>query len=293
MRFKSFDGKEIYVHEWTDVKNPRGVVQIVHGMAEHGARYGAYAAFLNEHGYAVVADDHRGHGLTDEATPGYCDGDMFNDVVRDEAEITEYYRAKYPGLPYFIFGFSFGSFLTQCYISRYGDKVTGAVIGGSSYKKDYEVYFGWLAAHLIPAKKPAKFIEKLSFGAYSKAFPDGKWVSNDPENNAAYDADRFCGFTCSARFYRDFFSGLIGLYTPKYISGLRREMPVLLVSGARDPVGAMGKGVMKLRDFYTGKAGMRDVTMVLFENGRHEFLNEKEDRELKWNTVLEFLERNT
>ena len=90
MRFKSFDGKEIYVHEWTDVKNPRGVVQIVHGMAEHGARYGTYAAFLNEHGYAVVADDHRGHGLTDEATPGYCDGDMFNDVVRDEAGITEY-----------------------------------------------------------------------------------------------------------------------------------------------------------------------------------------------------------
>lgn len=291
MRFKSFDGKELYVHQWLDVKEPRGFVQIVHGMAEHGARYGDFAKFLNSRGFLVIADDHRGHGLTDRDSLGYCAGDMFGDILRDQAALTDHYRAKYPGVPYFIFGFSFGSFITQAYISRYGDKVDGAIIGGSSHKKDFDVYLGTVVSHLIPERRPATLIERLSFGAYAKKFDDGKWVSADPENNAAYDADPFCGYTCSARFYRDFFRGLRGLYTRSYIAGLPRDLPVLLASGAQDPVGDMGRGVRKLYSFYTGKAGMKNVSMVLFEGSRHEFLNERQDRDRKWGAVLEFLER--
>ena len=130
MKLKSFDETEIYVHEWRDVAAPKAVVQIVHGMAEHAGRYAAFAEFLNSHGYVVVADDHRGHGRTDPDTLGYADGDMFSDTVRDEAAVTDYYRAQYPGLPYFLFGFSYGSFLTQSYLSKYGKKLTAAVIAG-------------------------------------------------------------------------------------------------------------------------------------------------------------------
>ena len=89
MIFNSFDGKEIYVHEWTQVDEPKGVVQIVHGMVEHGARYEEFARFLNGHGYIVVADDHRGHGETDRDTLGYCKGNMFYDTVTDEGAITD------------------------------------------------------------------------------------------------------------------------------------------------------------------------------------------------------------
>ena len=291
MNFKSFDGRELFVYEWLDVKEPVGFVQIVHGMAEHAARYAPFAAFLNAHGCLVAADDHRGHGKTGGDTPGFCQGDMFDDVVRDEAALTDYYKAIYPGLPYILFGFSFGSFVTQSYIARYGEKLDGAVIGGSAYKKDFDVYLGTVTAALIPAKKPATIIEKLSFGAYAKQFEDGKWISNDPENNAAYDGDPLCGFTCSARFYRDFFRGLRRLYTPAYIAGLPRDLPLLLASGADDPVGNMGAGVRKLEAFYREKAGMKDVTVALFDRSRHEFLNEKQDRELKWGTVLAFLDR--
>lgn len=291
MTFTSFDGREIFVYEWLDVKKPVGFVQIVHGMAEHAARYAPFAAFLNDHGYLVAADDHRGHGKTAGDAPGWCQGDMFGDVVRDEAALTDHYKALYPGLPYILFGFSFGSFVAQSYIARYGDKLDGAVIGGSAYKKDLDVYLGTVAAALTPAKKPAAFIEKLSFGAYAKQFEDGKWISNDPENNASYDNDPLCGFTCSARFYRDFFRGLRGLYTPAYVAGLPRELPLLLASGADDPVGSMGAGVKKLEAFYTEKAGMKDVTVALFDGSRHEFLNEKRDREQKWGTVLSFLDR--
>ena len=292
MMFQSFDGKEIFVREWTDVENPKGIVQIVHGMVEHSLRYDAFAHFLNGHGYLVVADDHRGHGETDKDSLGYCAGNMFADTVRDEGAITDYYKEKYPDLKYFVFGFSYGSFLTQSYISKYGDKIDGAVIAGSNHKKDFEVYLGSLVSHLAPAKKPAKFIEKLSFGAYAKKFKDGEWLSIDAENNSAYHADKYCSFTCSNRFYRDFFKGLKSLYTKKYIAGLKKDLPVLLASGKDDPVGNMSKGVEKLYKFYTQKAGMQNVQIKLFENSRHEFLNEKEGRDEKWGTVLAFFEEN-
>lgn len=296
MFLKSFDGKEICVYEWAEVKEPKGVVQIVHGMVEHATRYEQFAAFLNAHGYIVVADDHRGHGKTDEGTLGYCAGNMFADTVRDEGVITDHFRKKYPDCKYFVLGFSYGSFLTQSYISKYGDKIDGAVIAGSNYKKDIEVYTGAFVARLAilfgKAKKPAKFIEKLSFGAYAKKFDDGEWLSNDAENNARYHADPFCSFTCSYRFYADFFNGLKSLYTKKYRRGLNKNLPVLIISGAQDPVGDMGKGVKKLQKFYLDKAKMKYVNLVLFENSRHEFLNEQENRGQKWGEVLSFFEMN-
>ncbi len=294
MQFKSFDGKNIEVYEWTNVQNPKGIVQIVHGMVEHASRYTAFAAFLNENGYIVVADDHRGHGNTDPDTLGYCKGNMFADTVRDEAAITDYYKKKYPALKYFLFGFSYGSFLTQSYLGKYGYKLDGAVVGGSNYKKDFEVYLGSFVTGFVNffggAKKPAKFIEKLSFGAYAKHFKDGEWLSIDGENNSAYHADPFCSFICSYRFYKDFFKGLKKLYTKKYIDGLDRELPLLLVSGEDDPVGDMGRGVKKLAAFYK-KAGVKDVELKLFAHSRHEFLNEKENRDEKWNTLLAFFDR--
>lgn len=294
MELKSFDGTELYLHEWMDVESPKGIVQIAHGMAEHAARYGEFARFLNERGYLVVADDHRGHGRTDEDSLGYHTGDMFADTVRDEAEITGYYKNKYPGLKYILLGFSYGSFLTQSYIAKYGDLIDGAIIAGSSHKKDFEVYLGSFVAALgsafVGEERPAKFIEKLSFGAYAKKFEDGEWLSADGENNEAYRGDPLCGFTCSFRFYSDFFRGLRSLYTAEYERGLRRDLPILIASGAEDAVGNMGKGVKKLYRYYTEKAGLARVRLVLFENSRHEFLREKAEREEKWGAVLDFIE---
>lgn len=292
MIFESFDGKKIFVYEWLNVDQPKGIVQIVHGMAEHAARYEAFAAYLNAHGYLVVADDHRGHGKTDKESLGYCKGDMFADTVRDEAAITDYYREKYPDLKYFIFGFSYGSFITQSYIGKYGDKVDGAVIAGSSYKKDFEVYLGSFVARwgalLCGAKKPAKLIERLSFGNYAKQFSDGDWLSADAENNARYHGDPFCGFVCSNRFYADFFRGLKKLYTKSYRKGLKKDLPVLLIAGADDPVGNKGKGMEKLCMFYLKKAKMKSVKLVLFPKSRHEFLNEAEGLEKRRDEILTF-----
>lgn len=296
MEYQSFDGKKIFIHEWTEVDRPKGVVQIIHGMAEHAGRYEKFARFLNGKGYAVVADDHRGHGKTDEATLGYAPGNMFADTVRDEGEITAHYKKKFYGAKYFVFGFSYGSFLTQSYIAKYGERIDGAVIAGSNKKKDFEVYLGSFVVGINnlfgKAKKPSKLVEKLSFGAYAKNFEDGEWVSGDEENNAAYHADLLCDFTCSNRFYADFFKGLKSLYTKKYIKNLPVNLPLLIASGTDDPVGDMGRGVKKLYEFYTQKAGMQDVTLALFEGCRHEFLNEKKGQEERYKAIARFFDEH-
>ena len=113
MIFTSYDQKQIFVREWMDVKDPIGVVQIAHGMNEYAARYDKFARALNALGYIVVADDHRGHGDTDTDTLGYCEGDMFTDTLKDMAGIAKYYGEKFPKVKYVLFGFSYGSFLTQ------------------------------------------------------------------------------------------------------------------------------------------------------------------------------------
>lgn len=296
MEFKSFDNKKIYVYEWLEVKSPKGIVQIIHGMAEHAGRYEEFAKFLNQNGYLVVADDHRGHGKTDVETLGFCEGNMFEDTVHDEGELTKYYKKKYPNLKYFIFGFSYGSFLTQSYIGKYGELIDGAVISGSNKKKDYEVYLGSIVTETFNLfgrqSKPSKLIERLSFGAYSKKFSDREWGSNDVENNKRYHEDKFCGFTCSNRFYADFFRGLKRLYTKDYINSLRKDLPLLLMAGKNDPVGDMGKGMEKLYEFYTKEVGMKDVKLNLLEGYRHEFIGVKNGQKDRFQEILDFFKKH-
>ena len=109
--FISYDGKKVGYREWRP-ENPTGLVQIAHGMAESTARYDDFASYLAKRGFLVFGDDHRGHGLTDGRT-GYADGEMFEDTLKDMATLTKMYKEEFPSLPFFIFGHSYGSFLTQ------------------------------------------------------------------------------------------------------------------------------------------------------------------------------------
>lgn len=293
MEFKSFDNKIIHIYEWDNVKKPKGVIQIIHGMAEHAGRYEEFAKFLNSNGYIVIADDHRGHGKTDPDTLGYCSGNMFENTVLDEEKITKYYKNKYPGLKYFIFGFSYGSFITQTYIKSCGSLIDGAVIGGSSKKKDFSVYLGSAVAEISNLlgreQKKAVLIAALSFGLYSKRFRDGEWISHDNRNNKKYHSDELCGFICSYRFYADFFRGLRNLYTEEYKEALNKDLPLLLIGGENDPVSDMGKGMKKLYRFYK-EAGVKDVKLILLEGYRHEFLGIKNGQEECFNKILKFFD---
>ena len=293
MLFTSSDGKSISVREWAEVKDPVGVVQIVHGMNEYSARYGKFAERLNALGYVVVADDHRGHGETDPDTLGYAEGDMFEGTLRDIEGIARMYRAGYEGLKYVLFGFSYGSFLTQAFIERHPELLDGAVIAGSSRQNGAAVRFGLLAAKLGCAFKgedaPAKFVNGTVFGGYDKkvggeAF---SWLSKDEENNARYRADPRCTFVCSNNFFRSFFRGLAGLYKGRNAAGLDRELPLLLISGEEDPVGGRA-GVERLAKFYRAQ-GVERVQVCLLKDSRHEFLNERQNFEQAFGEIAAFI----
>lgn len=292
MIFTSYDKKQIYVREWTKVSEPVGVIQIAHGMNEYTGRYEKFAAYFNKLGYIVVGDDHRGHGETDGDTLGYAEGDMFADTVKDMAGIAKFYREKYAGLKYVLFGFSYGSFLTQAFVRKYARFLDGAIIAGSSRQNAAAVCAGKAFAGLGGVCKgkdaPARFVNKTVFGGYSKKFKDGEWLSTDADNNERYHADPYCEFVCSNNFFASFFKGLSGLY--KKGESAPADLPILLISGKDDPVGDMGKGVERLAKYYK-EAGVRDVSVHLIEGSRHEFLNEAEHREEGLSAIAEFVKR--
>lgn len=292
MILKSFDGKEIYVREWTNVNEPQGVIQIAHGMNEYSARYEKFARYLNSIGYIVVADDHRGHGETDLETLGYCRGDMFDDTVKDMACVAKHYKERYKGLKYILLGHSYGSFLSQRFIQKYARFLDGAILCGSGKNSATVCFLGQCISSIECVFKgedaPSKLMNKIVFGGYAKKVKKGEWLSVDEENNARYKEDIYCSFTCSNNFFKCFMKNMKKLYTKKWCEGLNYNMPLFIISGTDDPVGNMSKGVLNLKKFYEN-CGMKSVSAHLIKNSRHEFLNEKQNYKEGYDKITEFL----
>ena len=278
-RFTSHDGREIQLYVWDSVKNPKAVVKIAHGMAEHSARYDDFAQFLNSRGYVVVMNDHRGHGLTAaKDSLGYEEGDMWGNNVRDQLAVLDYCREKY-SLPLIMMGHSYGSFITQAVIEEHPD-VVGYVLCGSNYMKDISFTLCRMIAKSMCRHKggryPAQLIVNLSFKMYEKKFPGtNAWLNTDEAEVKKYNDDPMNGFVCSANFYRTFMNGIAHLYKKEYYSQINPEKPLLIIAGGDDPVGAYSKGVRKLEKFYAKKAKVNDITTHIYDGARHEILNEK------------------
>ncbi|MBQ9485904.1 MAG: alpha/beta hydrolase [Clostridia bacterium] len=274
--FIATDGKEIRYREWK-AENPKGLLQISHGMAESLARYEKFAEFMSENGFIVVGDDHRGHGETDGCS-GYADGDMFRDTLKDVAQLSQIYKKAYPNLKLVLFGHSFGSFIAQAYIEEYGAFADGFIVGGSAYMNGFAVISGRLVAKtgcfFGKKKKPAKLIAKLSFGAYNKKYKDGtSFISSVKEECDAYNDCKDCGFILSYAFYKSMFCAFKRLYRYKSLAQIDVNKPIFLISGAEDSVGGCGKLVDKLYNTYK-KIGVKDVGLKLYDGVRHEYLND-------------------
>lgn len=285
------DGKQIYVTEW-EIASPKGLVQISHGMAEHMMRYDRIARRLNEAGYLVFGDDHRCFGGTDRQNLGYTEGDNWEGTLSDMALLTELYQKRYPSLPLVLFGHSYGSFLSQAYLERHADKLSGAILCGSCMMKNPAVSFGHVVAKLgcvfRGEQAEARLIRKLTFGMYDRQ-AGGNFISSIAEECEKYQTDELCGCTCSNAFYLHFFAGLKKIYKKEALRGVEPNLPLLLIAGENDPVGEMGKGMKKLEKMYLG-LGCKDVTLRLFSGCRHEILNDTCRAEAD-EAILEFLEK--
>lgn len=279
------DGKRLFIRRWFPEEGVEhvGVVQIVHGMAEHSARYGRFAARLTDAGFEVWADDHRGHGKTAaEGELGYLGpGNGFFRVVKDLELISAEIRRESPGLPLILFGHSWGSFLAQAYIERSGAGLAGCALSGTRLPGGAQAAVGSVVARIISRFKDptsfSPFLWSLADGPYSKPFAPNRtpfdWLSTIPAEVDAYVADPLCGFQCSVSFYRDLVAGLSAIGRKDALARIPLGLPVLIVAGDRDPVGGMGRGPRALKELYL-RLGLRDVELELYPGARHELLNE-------------------
>lgn len=276
--------------------NVKGVVQICHGMAEHIERYFDFMDFLANNGYIVVGYNQRGHGKTAGSVEkqGYMDDeDNFDILVQDVHIVHEYVKKLYPNMIYYQFGHSMGSFVSQRYAELYGNEIDGLILCGSSFNKGLSINLGYLVASLITSIKgreyKSMFVDNVAFGSYNKKFKPNKtnvdWLSRDHESNLKYIDDEYCGAIFSVSYFKDLSHGFKQI--TKNFNLMRKDLPVLIISGDADPVGNYGKGTTKLYKNFK-KQGVTDVTLKLYKDARHELLNEINKEEVA-NDVLVWL----
>ncbi len=301
--FKTEDGAEIFTRKWLPDGgvNPKAVVQISHGMAEHSERYGRFAAALVEAGYAVYANDHRGHGKTAGSLEnvGYFadeNGDAL--VTGDMLRLTMIVKDEHPNVPVFLFGHSMGSLLSRSYILSHAAEIKGVILSGTGGDPGLLGKIGMLITNFEIWRKGKKYrsplLTKLTFGDFNKPFrpnrTDFDWLSRDEAEVDKYVEDPYCGGMFTAGFFHDLLTCVGEVNDPGNIKNVPYDLPIYIFSGDKDPVGKDTKGIRQVYEAFK-KVGVRDVELKFYEGGRHEMLNET-NREEVHRDVIEWLDKH-
>lgn len=284
---------------WEPAGEVKAVVQISHGMIEMIDRYEDFALFLNQHGYAVIGNDHLGHGLTagNDADLGYfCPRNMSATVVTDLHRVTRYARKKYKNKPYFLFGHSMGSFMARRYLMTYGMELDGAVICGTGGRDWMTLTAGPVVANAVRLvcgdRFRSRLLEKTAFSTYQKRIPNPRtssdWITRDTAVVDFCRSNKYCNFKFTVNGYRTLFEVLAFIQKKQNIERIPAELPLFFIAGGQDPVGHYGKDVRRISAQYE-RAGVEDVSLKVYQEDRHEVLNEL-DKDLVYKDVLSWLE---
>jgi alpha-beta hydrolase superfamily lysophospholipase len=285
--FASTDGTSTCVGDlWLPAGDPRGVVEVCHGMVEHLGCYGGLVRDLTAAGYAVVGTDVIGHGRScpDHDLRGVYDHVHGADHMIEDLHVLRLGVAdRLPGVPIVLLGHSMGSFVVRFYAGRHGEGLAGLVVLGTAWQDSATLAAGALLTDVIALFHGwgyrSRMVDGLGCGGYNKRFEGSgaktgyEWLSRDESRPLAYAADPDCGWMFSISGYRCLFRLLSEAQDPARIAGVPHDLPVIILSGADDPVGARGDG--PVRAFKALKAaGVEDVTLDLFDGARHELLGE-------------------
>lgn len=294
----------IHCRRWIPDGEPVAVLQLVHGMIEYIERYDEFAKFLNTKGYVVAGHDHIGHGhsVSSDDELGIMDGKDPSDTMVED--IYSHYciiEEEYPEIPHFILGHSMGSYMVRKFLSVKADKLSrlsGAVIMGTGSEADGTINAGLAVIKVLSLIKGkdyrSKLVADMAFGAPYKKYdltgkePSNSWLSKNVENVTKYYNDKYCTFTFSLNAYKGLVSSTKYDNNPDNIAKMRKDMPLLVVSGKDDPVGNCGVGTTEAYEKFKA-AGITDVTLKLYENDRHEILNEL-DRQMVFEDIFNWLE---
>lgn len=281
--FESHGAGQIRASVWAPEGEPKAIVQLIHGIAEHVDRYDDYATWLNERGILVVAEDHMGHGKSvgKDGIVGYFHGGWFA-AIKDTYALLKQTMEKYPNVPYILFGHSMGSFMARTILAEYPDSgIAGCIICGTAWQPAALLKVALPLCRFMcrggADKKPNTFLKKLMFGSYNQKIEhvrtENDWLTRDERIVNAYNQDPMCGFTATAGLYRDMLKGIEYIQKPTTLAKMDKKTPVLFVAGSADPVGAYGQGVEQAA-MVLKNTGMEDVEHKLYPLCRHEILNE-------------------
>ncbi|MBO4419746.1 MAG: lysophospholipase [Oscillospiraceae bacterium] len=292
--------KDTRIHccQWIPEGKPRGVIQIVHGISEYIARYDALARVFTDHGFVVVGEDHMGHGgSVSQEIPQGCIAEGWLTAVSDSYRLLQMTKEEYPDLPYIIYGHSMGSFMARTLLYTHPDAgLAAAVLSGTGWMPKAVLRSG-RAVCLLEGKRKgmnatSSTVDKLMFGSYTKGYENPRtpldWLTRDEAEVDKYIADPLLGFSASIGLAREMLGGMLMNEDKENLRKMPKNLPVLLVSGDKDPVGSNGKGVRQTWEAFRA-AGMQDVRLKLYPDGRHEMHNELNREELH-RDVLAFLD---
>ncbi len=276
---------------------PVADLQISHGMCEYIERYEHFIQFLTSAGVVVTGHDHAGHGfsINTKKDLGYFSNDPFDStLVEDLKTMSIITKKTFPELPHFLLGHSMGSFIVRNYLSTYGNDLDGVIIsgtGGENKAAEAGIVLAKILAKIKGDRHRSPFLNKIFFSGFNDHLKDENetfaWLSRDKRIINTYKKDPRCNFI----FTLNGFMGLLKIMTTvtkkNYAQRLPKNIPYYLFSGKEDPVGNYGKGVMETYQGFK-KAGLKAVTYKLYDNGRHEMLNEL-NREEVYADVLNFM----
>jgi alpha-beta hydrolase superfamily lysophospholipase len=262
------DSLAITTHRWeAGSATPLGVVQIAHGVAEHSKRYDRLAQALSSAGYIVYASDHRGHGesVGGDVVLGGFGAAGWDALVDDLSDFGTRIRDDNPDLPLFLVAHSMGSFAAQQAILTHSDLWRGVVLSGST-----------ALDILVEALATAPSDGPVGLTAFNEGFENRtgyEWLSRDEEEVDKYVADTLSGFDLPDETLPLLFSQAGRLADPAELAGIRKDLPILIISGQDDPVSGGGQLVSALASRYT-ETGLTDVTLQVYPGARHEIFNE-------------------
>lgn len=298
--FTADDWAKLSVYRWLpdDEGDTKAVVHIAHGLAEHAGRYERLARFLTDNGFAVYANDYRGHGRS-AATPGdlghLADHDGWRRIATDLVQMCTEEKQKHEGLPLILLGHSLGSLLAQQMAYEQGGLFDAIAMSGPNGKLSTLVKIGGLIARFerlrLGKRGRSKLTNKLTFEEFNQHFAPNRtafdWLSRDEKEVDKYVSDPLCGFMATQQSWVDIIDALLEIAKPENRARVRKDLPLYLFSGQHDPVNEFGAGLEVLVAAYR-QNNVRSVRLKLYPNARHETFNETNRTEVL-NDLLDWL----